>query len=946
MYGKQSVGYISICSYPRLYRRPNDCSRNACQRTKHKPCLLQNGQNGNGGTFLNEDRSRTNLIINYLPQSFDQNDLQRLFERVGPIRQCKLIRDKESGASLCYGFVDYVNPQHAALAIQTYHGYECDRKRLRVAYASSGGRRIIPGNRPQKFSNVNDISGNPNVEVTNENILGWEVLVTGTPIEWNEQDLLRLFSNFGAVVDVRPLTPRLPDSPSGQKPGFSPPLNGTSSDASSESPDGRYASGAYVIFQEKESAEISVLRLNGYQAPEWCSPLKLRLIGSLTRETFAHFHSSRQSPTYTFGRTSNSQSIADPLTESVIFTNVLNRRVLNTPNCAVHGNPLSHFVTGAKNSEVLPVAPEGNNLHLQSNSVFNIPPRAVMRNKVTGPTSTSVFNQDVFSHTGSLGILDFLDGHQNANSLSGTDQCTSRDVSIINTLNSERVTDNEQPELENSLKNLTSVQNHSSWPFVQHRSTLTALSENGRSNEIKRGIPTSGGYRRLSVRSPLVHSPILSSLLAQQSFQANIWLKLENIQPTGSYKIRGVENVIRKWAASGVNHIVCPATGSSAVAICFAAHAYMLNCTLVVPESHELTVRRRLALEAQDAKIVVVSGGFEAANHRADQLVKEIQSAPDSNTRLLHPYDQPELWEGYESIVDEISSEIGQPDAIVVAVGGGGLLSGIIQALWNKKWSSTHIITVENEGNDYLNRSLKSGQLAVSKSSSFAASISSPLLTQRALQLAQCQPVSAITCTDAEAIDGVKRFLDDHGMLVDPACGAALSSVYSGYLSRLQFEGRLPRTSNVVIIVGGGKGFSLRQLIDWENQMAPFAPEQIAASVLPPISSSYITHLSPYPASQEINKSTATIHNTSMSDHMARKGSTPTPSTPRSVCTKVSRVPISRPDSDQQASDCNGGEIEAGSECVSTLNSHDLVNFSKLLASSEAKGVEISLRES
>ncbi|VDQ04304.1 unnamed protein product [Trichobilharzia regenti] len=132
--------------------------------------LLQNGQNGNGGTFLNEDRSRTNLIINYLPQSFDQNDLQRLFER-------------ESGASLCYGFVDYVNPQHAALAIQTYHGYECDRKRLRVAYASSG-------NRPQKFSNVNDISGNPNVEVTNENILGWEVLVTGTPIEWNEQDLL------------------------------------------------------------------------------------------------------------------------------------------------------------------------------------------------------------------------------------------------------------------------------------------------------------------------------------------------------------------------------------------------------------------------------------------------------------------------------------------------------------------------------------------------------------------------------------------------------------------------------------------------------------------------------------------------------------------------------------------------------------------------------------
>lgn len=56
--------------------------------------LGNNNQNGNSNTLCNEDRSRTNLIINYLPQSYDQNDLQRLFERVGPIRQCKLIRDK------------------------------------------------------------------------------------------------------------------------------------------------------------------------------------------------------------------------------------------------------------------------------------------------------------------------------------------------------------------------------------------------------------------------------------------------------------------------------------------------------------------------------------------------------------------------------------------------------------------------------------------------------------------------------------------------------------------------------------------------------------------------------------------------------------------------------------------------------------------------------------
>lgn len=60
-------------------------------------CLQQNIVNSSSSLNLGmEDRSRTNLIINYLPQSFDQVDLQRLFERLGPIRQCKLIRDKVS----------------------------------------------------------------------------------------------------------------------------------------------------------------------------------------------------------------------------------------------------------------------------------------------------------------------------------------------------------------------------------------------------------------------------------------------------------------------------------------------------------------------------------------------------------------------------------------------------------------------------------------------------------------------------------------------------------------------------------------------------------------------------------------------------------------------------------------------------------------------------------
>lgn len=95
--------------------------------------------------------------------------------------------------------MDFVNPQHAALAIQTYHGYETEQKRLRVAYASSGGRRIAPGTRlfGVYFSPGHRVASFPGSvpnglgsEITNENIIGWEVFVVGIPLEWTEPDLL------------------------------------------------------------------------------------------------------------------------------------------------------------------------------------------------------------------------------------------------------------------------------------------------------------------------------------------------------------------------------------------------------------------------------------------------------------------------------------------------------------------------------------------------------------------------------------------------------------------------------------------------------------------------------------------------------------------------------------------------------------------------------------
>ncbi|GAA52697.1 serine dehydratase-like, partial [Clonorchis sinensis] len=893
-----------------------------------------NAASNPGSVFFNEDRSRTNLIINYLPQSYDQNDLQRLFERVGPIRQCKLIRDKNTGASLCYGFVDFVNPQHAALAIQMYHGYETEQKRLRVAYASSGGRRFTPSHRLPSVANTVGAAGCLTNEVTNENVIGWEVFVVGIPMEWTEADLLRLFNNFGNVILVRLLAPQLSESPPSHKARMSSPaLNGAASDMSSESADGsRLTTTASVIFEERSSAEQSVFRLNGYHAPEWSSPLRLRIIGSVTRETYGLFClPSRQSPAFGLSRLPNSQNSAEHF-ESDVLSNLLNRKALGSSNCLPNVTFNRHFSSSAGNNSqqrlVVLTLIDALLYNAQVGFMFNTFLRSVLGD-----------GQSILNPQGNpLELLELLDGQvasNTSNLMGGNERFASRDLSLVNALAVHRASEQEASRLEHSLRGLTANQSHT-WTFP-HRSALASGSDAARgADSIASGL-LSNTVKRLSIKTPVIASTVLSSMSSQRGCQVNVWLKLENLQPTGSFKVRGMENVCRKWAASGVTHVVCPSGCNAAVAAGFCAQAYGLTCTVVIPEPVENTVRRRLAIDAPDTKVVVHGSDWLEANHRAEQLVNDLQAGHpgDSSIRLLHPYDHPDLWEGYEVIVDELAPDVGQPDVIILAVGGGGLLAGIIQGLWNRGWSSTHVVAVETEGADCLSRSMKAGQLLlVPRVNSIASSLIAPVLAHRSWNLAQLQSLTPVICTDLEALDAVKRFLDDHGMLVEPACGAALSAVYSGVLGRLQLEGRIPRPANVVVLVGGGRNVSLRQIPEWEAQLSMFSNDHLTTSFIPPMTNPYLSHTSPRTtvcSDVSIKQSVGFGQQLSQDADETLKLNSSTPSTPRAVCTILNRNGTTAPESADLTQ--NASERDGSGECSGTLNPHDLVNFSKLLAS-------------
>ncbi|CRK89852.1 CLUMA_CG003405, isoform A [Clunio marinus] len=135
--------------------------------------VQQNGRSGSVGST--DDISKTNLIVNYLPQTMSQEEVKSLFGSIGEVESCKLIRDKVTGQSLGYGFVNYVRAEDADKAINTFNGLRLQNKTIKVSFA-----------RP-----------------SSDAIKGANLYVSGLPKSMTQQDLEGLFNSFGQIITSR-----------------------------------------------------------------------------------------------------------------------------------------------------------------------------------------------------------------------------------------------------------------------------------------------------------------------------------------------------------------------------------------------------------------------------------------------------------------------------------------------------------------------------------------------------------------------------------------------------------------------------------------------------------------------------------------------------------------------------------------------------------------------
>ena len=165
-------------------------------------------------------------------------------------------------------------------------------------------------------------------------------------------------------------------------------------------------------------------------------------------------------------------------------------------------------------------------------------------------------------------------------------------------------------------------------------------------------------------------------------------------------------------------------------------------------------------------------------------------------------------------MIDEVA-RAGIPfDAVVLSVGGGGLLSGVAEGLKRNGLAGLPVLALETEGADSLARSVAAGRrITLDAITSIAITLGAKQVCDNAFAVAQNGDVNCAVVSDLEAVDACERFLADHRVLVEPACGAALAAIYS--------EGRnlLARFKAPLVIVCGGSTATLEQIRTWRKSL-------------------------------------------------------------------------------------------------------------------------------
>ena len=268
-----------------------------------------------------------------------------------------------------------------------------------------------------------------------------------------------------------------------------------------------------------------------------------------------------------------------------------------------------------------------------------------------------------------------------------------------------------------------------------------------------------------------------------------VYLKCENRQKTGSFKIRGASNKIAAMVERGEKcSVVASSAGNHAQGVAYAAKKFGIPATIVMPKA--APIAKVQATEGYGAKVVLAGDCYDDAYARACEICRE------EGATFLHPYNDLEVIAGQGTLGMEILGDLPAVDIVVVPAGGGGLLAGVAAAVKQLN-PRVKVYGVQAEGADAIAQSFREGRLITTESAStIADGIAVKAPGDITVELIRRYADGVLTVSDTEIADAILLLLERCKQVVEPAGATPLAAVLSG---RLDVKGK-----RVVCVLSGG----------------------------------------------------------------------------------------------------------------------------------------------
>lgn len=300
------------------------------------------------------------------------------------------------------------------------------------------------------------------------------------------------------------------------------------------------------------------------------------------------------------------------------------------------------------------------------------------------------------------------------------------------------------------------------------------------------------------LRTPTVDAPRLAELLG-----VDVRLKLELLQHSGAFKVRGAFNRLllldEEERAAGV---VAVSGGNHGLAVAYAAKALGLHATVIMPSTTALS---SIEGARADGAEVVLTDTIAAAFAQA-----EAQAA--AGRVLIHPFDDPAVIAGQGTLALELLEDAPETTDIVASIGGGGMISGVLTVVKALR-PEIRVWGVETQGADAMSQALAAGQpVLLDAITSIAKTLGAPTVSERTLAIVRSGAEDVLVVSDADAVRGIELLAHRVKILTEPAAACT-------WPAALRLRDRLPADARVALVLCGGNA-SLDDVQGWRRDLA------------------------------------------------------------------------------------------------------------------------------